>query len=56
VSSLGAFFSLLFLTTRQFITPLKNLPNLKQGQNGGEVALEIYGIILDVKAHLPAPK
>ncbi len=38
------------------ITPLNNLPNLKQGQNGEEVALEIYGIVLDVKAHLPAPK
>jgi hypothetical protein len=38
------------------ITPLNNLPNLKQGQNVGEVALEIYGIILDVTAHLPAPK
>jgi len=34
------------------ITPLNNLPNLKQGQNGEEVALEIYGIVLDVKAHL----
>jgi len=30
------------------ITPLNNLPNLKQGQNGEEVALEIYGIVLDV--------
>jgi hypothetical protein len=38
------------------ITPLNNLPNLKQGQNGEEVALEIYSIILDVKAHPPAPK
>ena len=38
------------------ITPLNNLPNLKQGQNGEEVALEMYGIVLDVKAHLPAPK
>jgi len=35
---------------------INNLPNLKQGQNGEEVALEIYGIVLDVKAHLPAPK
>ena len=38
------------------ITPLNNLPNLKQGQNGEEVALEIYDIVLDVKAHLPGPK
>jgi hypothetical protein len=38
------------------ITPLNNLPNLKQGQNGEAVALEIFGIVLDVKAHLPAPK
>jgi hypothetical protein len=29
------------------ITPLNNLPNLKQGQNGEEAALEIYGIVLD---------
>jgi hypothetical protein len=39
-----------------FITPLHNLPNLKLGQNREEVALEIYGIVLDVKAHLPGPK
>jgi hypothetical protein len=37
-------------------TPLHNLPNLVQGQNGEELALEIYGIVLDVKAHLPRPK
>jgi hypothetical protein len=34
------------------IIPLQNLPNLKQGQNG----VEIYGIDLDIKAHLPWPK
>ena len=38
------------------ITPLHNLPNLKKRQNGEEVALEIYDIVLDVKAHLPPPK
>jgi hypothetical protein len=38
------------------ITPLHNLPNLKKRQNGEEVALEICGIVLDVKAHLPGPK
>ena len=38
------------------ITPLNNLTNLKQGQNGEEAALEIYGIVLDVEAHLPGPK
>ncbi len=32
------------------------LPNFKQGQNGVEVALAIYKIIVDVKAHLPGPK
>ena len=29
------------------IVPLHNLPNLKQGQNGVEVALAIYIIILE---------
>jgi hypothetical protein len=38
------------------VVPIYNLPNLKQGQNGVEVAFAIYGIILDVKAHLPGPK
>jgi hypothetical protein len=38
------------------VVPLHNLPNLKQGQNGVEVALEIDGIVLDVKAHLPRLK
>jgi hypothetical protein len=36
--------------------PLHNLPNLKQRQNGVEVAYEIYGIVLDVKAYLPQLK
>ena len=31
------------------VIPFHNLPNLKQGQNGEEVALEIYGIVLDIK-------
>jgi ABC-type glucose/galactose transport system permease subunit len=38
------------------ITPLTNLPNLKQGQTREVVALEICGIVLDVKARLSAPK
>jgi hypothetical protein len=38
------------------VVPIHNLPNLKQGQNGFEVALAIYKIIVDVKAHLPGPK
>ncbi len=38
------------------IVPIHNLPNLKQGQNGVEVALAIYKIIVDVKARLPGPK
>ncbi len=38
------------------IVPIYNVPNLKQGQNGVEVALAIYKIIVDVKAHLPGPK
>jgi hypothetical protein len=49
-------FDYLTIIIMDVITPLNNLPNLKQGQNGEEVALEIYGIVLDVKAHLPAPK
>jgi len=38
------------------VVPRFNLPNLKQGQNGVEVAVTIYQIVLDVKAHLPGPK
>ncbi len=38
------------------IVPIHNLPNLKQGQNGVKVALAIYKIIIDVKAHLPGSK
>jgi hypothetical protein len=38
------------------IVPIHNLPNLKQGQNGIEVATTIYKIVLDAKAHLPGPK
>jgi hypothetical protein len=38
------------------VVPLYNQPNLKQGQNGVEVAFTIYGIVLYVKAHLPGPK
>jgi len=38
------------------VVPLHNLPTLKQGQNAVQVALEIYGIVLDVEAHLPGPK
>lgn len=35
------------------IVPIYNMANLKQGQNGVEAALTIYGIIIDVKNHLP---
>jgi hypothetical protein len=38
------------------VMPIHNPPNLKQGQNGVEVAMTIYNIVLDVKAHLPGPK
>jgi hypothetical protein len=38
------------------VVPIYNLPNLKQGQNGVEAAFTIYGIVIDVKAHLPGPK
>jgi hypothetical protein len=38
------------------VVPLHNLPNLQQGQNGVEVAFTIYGIVLDVTAHLPGLK
>ncbi len=42
--------------TSTAVVPIHNLPNLKQGQNGVEVALTIYQIILDVKARLPGLK
>jgi len=38
------------------VEPLHNLQNLKQGQNGVEVAFTNYSIVLDVNAHLPWPK
>jgi hypothetical protein len=38
------------------VVPIYNLPNLKQGHNGFEAAFTIYGIVLNVKAHLPGPK
>jgi hypothetical protein len=38
------------------VVPLHNQPNLQQGKNDVEVAFTIYGIVLDVKAHLPGPK
>jgi hypothetical protein len=50
------FFDYLMIIIIDVITSLNNLPNLKQGQNGEVVALEIYGIVLDVKAHLSLPK
>jgi hypothetical protein len=38
------------------VVAIHNLPNLKEGQNGVEITLAIYKIIVDVKAHLPGPK
>jgi hypothetical protein len=38
------------------VVPFYTLPNMKQGQNGVEAAFTIYGIFLNVKAHLPGPK